>query len=216
MNVEFKSDFSDIGMVKKSISKVMTKGILPMFDNVTFRYTANDDVVMSGHSIEIRIKHDPRIQDQAILDGKVAMLAFRSMMMMRMDLSYLNNIDFSFIENKATFSKLELQKPSILKFLKDLFWDWFGCRMAVVDFPEEMFNFSYYSIMLTGDVYYLLRKPLYVYCFKGKDNYSFNYLKDIAIVEDFWFIYNLLGKATKKQEFISISEQLISELGKRL
>ncbi len=216
MNVEFSSDFSDIGMVKKSISKVISAGMLSMFDRVRFRYTASDQVIVSGQTAEIRIKHDPRIQDQAILDGKLAMLSFRAMMMARMDLSYIDSMDFSFITDKAVFSKLELQKQKVIQFLKELFWDWFGCRMAVVDFPKEMFNFAYYTLLLPGDVYDLLRKPLYVYCFRGRDNYSFQYLKDIATVEDFWFIYNLLEKATTKQDFLRISEQLVEELGKRI
>ncbi len=216
MRIAFKSDFSDISFIQNSIRKVMSRGLVRIFDGISFRYTTEDSVEIRGKKAVIRVKYDPRIQDQAIMDGKVATLLLRALMMERMDLSFIDSMDFSFIDDPIQYSRVEKERDRVVKFLKELIWDWFAYRMAVAEFPKEMFNFSYFYLHLDGDVYFLLRKPLYVYCFRGRDNYSFNYLREMFPVDDFWFIYNLFPKASSREDFIYIAREITRELGKRL
>ena len=216
MRITFRSDFSDISFIQNSIRKVMARDFVRIFDHIHFHYTTRDDVSINDGEAVISIKYDPRIQDQAIMDAKVATLLFRTLMMERMDLSFLDGLDFSFVEDSIQYSRLENEKEKVIRFVKELIWDWFAFRMAVAEFPNEMFNFSYFYLHLDGDVYFLLKKPLYVYCFKGKDDYSFSYLKEMFPVEDFWFIYNLFPKARTREDFLYIAREIIRELGKRL
>ena len=88
--------------------------------------------------------------------------------------------------------------------------------MAIPEFPDDMFNFAYYCLGRHDHGYGMVRKPLCIYAFKGKDNYAFSYMKDAFHYEELSFIYMMLMNARKKDDFVRVAEELIKQISERL
>ena len=212
--IRIKSDFSDSLGLRRAVSMIAKRGILSMFDNVLFHLTIKDEMIVNDDSLVARMKYMKLDPDS--MAGRVAKLAFRAIMIKRMDLEFLNTIspENSWFDDPIFFSRASSHIQEIRKYLRNYIADYHGIRQAIREFPDNVFHFFRDELASKGDIFHNLRKPLYVWSFRGIDQYMYEYLDQLCDCPDIKYELSLLSEARSEQDFHEFSKQMIVNIAR--